>query len=506
MITDYKKNHPNLESPIYHPFFLHQGYEGLQSFREHVNIVRDKLEQVFQHADKPFVGKTPEEIQKELHSIMTLSKETETLEHTLDELFDPVLLNSLHISHEKSLAHLHCPPLISGVVTELMIGALNQSMDSWDQSPAATYMEEALVQQLARLMNLPISSDGVFTSGGTQSNYMGMLLARDAYCQSHWQHNVQKDGLPIQWNRMRILCSEEAHFSVQKSASQLGMGEKSVIPIPCDSHHRMKESKVKEKLNQLKEEQLLPIAIVATCGTTDFGSIDPLEELAEIAEEHNLWLHVDAAYGGGLIFSHSYDQKIAGLHLADSITLDFHKLCYQPISCGLFLLKDRENFRYLSHHADYLNPEEDDQEGIVNLVNKSVQTTRRFDALKVFVTLKTLGTNLLGSMMDDTIELTQYTAEYLRRKNNFVVENGDPELSTVVFQYRANDSINLNELNRSIQQTLFHQGEAVISKTSVRGKVYLKFTLLNPRTTKKDMREVIREIERTGNEIVNGVM
>ncbi|MGR9050615.1 pyridoxal phosphate-dependent decarboxylase family protein [Halobacillus faecis] len=485
-------------------FFLQHGEEGVEYFRNHVELVIDALTEVFQDIDRPLEGKTVQDIQQELHTVMDLSEEPQSLHEVLQEIKGPVIKNSLHVSHQKSMAHLHCPPVLPGVLAELIIGALNQSMDSWDQSPAATYVEEELTRYWCRLIGLSERGDGVFTSGGTQSNYMGMLLARDAFCLSEWNHVVQKDGLPESFQKMRVLCSEEAHFSVKKSVSQLGLGEQAVVPVPVNEDHQMDAEKVRRTVGQLEQEGLLPYAVVSTCGTTDFGSIDSIESLADFCKEKGLWLHVDAAYGAGLLLSEEHGDKLAGLNRADSVTLDFHKWLYQPISCGMFAVKDRKHLRLLSHHADYLNPLEDEEEGIVNLVNKSIQTTRRFDALKVLMTMKVLGTRLLGRMVDRTMEVARFAAGELGGREAFYVENPSPELSTVVFQYQPEGSRNVCGLNRKIQQKLFHEGTAVIAKTSVRGETYLKFTILNPRTTEEDVWAVIHDIEHTAKQILGG--
>lgn len=500
MITTKNKS----TAPVFDSFFLHHGEEGGEHFRNHVELVVDTLVEVFQDIDQPFEGKTVQDIQQELYGVLDLPEEPQSLHEALREIKGPVLQNSLHVSHERSMAHLHCPPVLPGVLAELLIGALNQSMDSWDQSPAATYVEEGMTRFFLELIGLTDRGEGVFTSGGTQSNYMGMLLARDAFCLSRWNHAVQRDGLPESFKKMRVLCSEEAHFSVKKSVSQLGLGEQAVVPVPVLEDHRMDPDEVIRTVEQLEKEGLLPYAVVSTCGTTDYGSIDPLEELADFCEEKGLWLHVDAAYGAGLLLSEKHGEKLAGMNRADSVTLDFHKWLFQPISCGMFAVKDRKHLRLLSHHADYLNPAADEEEGILNLVNKSVQTTRRFDALKVLLTLKVLGTRLLGRMVDRTMEVARFAAEELQRRNAFQVENPVPELSAVVFQYQPEGSHAVSDLNRKIQQKLFHEGRAIIAKTSVRGETYLKFTLLNPRTAEEDVLAVIDEIEHTAKQMLGG--
>jgi L-2,4-diaminobutyrate decarboxylase len=489
-------------------YFLHQGEEGIQAFHELIDGVSKKLQKLYEGMGQPFVGKVPEAIEEEIKSIMAFPPEGKSFEDVLNEIDGPILKNSLHISHQKSMAHLHCPPLLPGVAAELIIATLNQSMDSWDQSTAATYVEAEMVKWLTEKIYLPATSGGVFTSGGTQSNYMGLLLARDAFCHSKWNHHVQLDGLPQEFNRLRILCSEEAHFTVKKAASQLGLGEHAVVTVETDENHRMSVREVNKTIRKLDRENLLPFALVATCGTTDFGSIDPIKELAEIARHHGLWCHIDAAYGGGLMLSHSHADKLKGLEEADSITVDFHKLFYQPISCGAFLVKEEVNFRYLSYHADYLNPVKDDEEGILNLVNKSVQTTRRFDALKLFLSLKTVGTNLFGEMIDETIKLARYTASYIEELQDMEIQNPEPEINTVIFRYNPQGmkvkDLDLNHLNRTIQQTLLYKGKGVIAKTVINDRTFLKLTLLNPRTKPEDIHSLLLEIEEIGAELVNG--
>ncbi|MGB8001557.1 MAG: aspartate aminotransferase family protein, partial [Anaerobacillus sp.] len=369
------------------------------------------------------------------------------------------------------------------------------SLDSWDQSPSATYLEKEMIKWITKQFGYKSTSDGTFTSGGTQSNYMGLLLARDAFCYKKWAQNVQQDGLPSQFHKLRILCSEDAHFTVEKSAAQLGMGEQAVIKIKTDNSHRMSIKHLKEQLKQLKANDLLPFALVGTCGTTDFGSIDPLDELARLAHQEKLWFHVDAAYGGALMLSESHKWKLEGISHADSITVDFHKLFYQPISCGAFLVKDDQSFRFLNHHAEYLNPEEDEGEGIPNLVNKSILTSRRFDAFKLFLSLKTVGISYFSELIDTTFLLAQETAEYLNQQVDIKVENLTPELNAVIFRYEPLDTCpDLCKLNRKIQQELLYEGSAAIAKTSVKGKTYLKFTMLNPRTKMMHVKEIVEEI------------
>ena len=194
-----------------------------------------------------------------------------------------VIANSIVVSHPATTAHLHCPPLVASLAAEVVISALNQSMDSFDQAPIATVVEQKIIGWLCREARLPPNSGGTFTTGGSQSNYMGLLLARDAFLQRRWNWSAQKDGLPSDAHKLRILCSEVAHFTVKKSAAQLGLGTNAVVRVGVDDHFRMAPSALGQTLDQLRGQRLLPMAVVATAGTTDFGSIDPLHEIAGLA-------------------------------------------------------------------------------------------------------------------------------------------------------------------------------------------------------------------------------
>jgi L-2,4-diaminobutyrate decarboxylase len=417
--------------------------------------------------------------------------------------FCPLIANSIVLTHPNTIAHLHCPPLIASLAAEVIVSALNQSMDSFDQAPAATVLELAMSRWLCDEAGLPAGSDAIFTSGATQSNFMGLLLARDACVASRWQWSVQRRGLPPQANRLRFLCSEVAHFTVEKSASQLGLGSDAVIRVPVDDDYRMIPSELAKALRRLKDDDLIPAAIVGTAGTTDFGSIDPLSEIAELAREAGAWFHVDAAYGSALLLSQRHRALLHGLDQADSISMDFHKNFWQAISCGAFLLRDSAHFRYLEVHADYLNPETHDDFGIPNLVNKSLATTRRFDALKLWFAFQVLGREKFGQMVDRTIELAAHAAALIR--NNPALELlHNPQYGCVVFRYRpARSDSDSDAVNAALRQSLFERGVAVIGHTRVRGRQCLKFTCMNPTVSEKQIEDLLGQIVEQGRAIEN---
>jgi L-2,4-diaminobutyrate decarboxylase len=473
--------------------FLTQHQDSQTAYRQLISEVAQLVCQSL--PDRPYSGESPTKLSKLVSpDFLPL---TGCGPDQITQILQTIVANSISVSHPRTIAHLHCPPLLAALAAEVVISSLNQSMDSFDQAPIATIVEQKMIRWLSGEAGLPATADGTFTTGGSQSNYMGLLLARDAFLKKQWNWSAQKFGLPAEANRLRVLCSEVAHFTVEKSASQLGLGTDSVVRIEVDDHFRMKPSALRDALQGLSGRGLLPMAIVGTAGTTDYGSIDPLQEISSIAREANCWLHVDAAYGGALLFSSAHREKIAGIELADSLTIDFHKLFWQPIPCSAFLLRDAIHFDLIKLYADYLNPELHEEEAIPNLVTTSLLTSRRFDALKLWISFQSLGRNKLAAMIDRTIALAAHAADVVRKTTRLELM-AKPQLSTVLFRYAALPGTNANVLNYQIRQQLFHEGQAVIGHTRVRGQQCLKFTCMNPSVSELDIEGLIGLIVERG--------
>ncbi|BBF04360.1 TPA: L-2,4-diaminobutyrate decarboxylase [Haemophilus influenzae] len=444
------------------------------------------------------------------------TKEGMGVQKSLDHLVEIFLNPSLKVHHPHSLAHLHCPTMVASQIAEVLINATNQSMDSWDQSPAGSIMEEHLINWLRQKAGYGEGTSGVFTSGGTQSNLMGVLLARDWAIAKHWKNDdgsewsVQRDGIPAEaMQKVKVICSENAHFSVQKNMAMMGMGFQSVVTVPSNANAQMDLIALKQTLAQLKADGKITACIVATAGTTDAGAIDNLKAIRKLADEYQAWLHVDAAWGGALLLSKDYRHFLAGIELTDSITLDFHKHFFQTISCGAFLLKDPANYRFIDYKADYLNSEYDEAHGVPNLVAKSLQTTRRFDALKLWFTLEALGEDLYASMIDHGVKLTKEVEQYIN--DTPALEMLVPsQFASVLFRVvpKGYPAEFIDTLNQNVADELFARGEANIGVTKVGDKQSLKMTTLSPIATLENVKalltQVLTEANRIKDDIKNG--
>ncbi|MFE2880557.1 pyridoxal phosphate-dependent decarboxylase family protein [Streptomyces roseus] len=442
--------------------------------------------------ERPHTGISVDELAPVINGI-DLDRPLEDPAAVLDELEEVYLRDAVYFHHPRYLGHLNCPVVIPAVLGEAVLSAVNSSLDTWDQSIGGTLIERRLIDWTARRIGLGPDADGIFTSGGSQSNFHSLLLARDEACRTVMQRSelplAKSEVLP----KLRIFTSEASHFSVKKSAAMLGLGYEAVIAVPVDRGRRMDTSVLALELESCVREGLIPMAVVATAGTTDFGSIDPLPEIARLAAEHSTWMHVDAAYGCGLLVSPTRRHLLDGIEHANSVTVDYHKSFFQPVSSSAMLVRDRDTLKHATYHADYLNPRRMAEERIPNQVDKSIQTTRRFDALKLWMTLRTMGADGLGSLFDEVIDLAAAGWAVIDADPRFEVVVR-PQISTLVFRYVPSGEVRkdlVDEANLHARKALFASGEAVVAGTKVDGDQYLKFTLLNPQTTTSDIAAVL---------------
>ncbi|MEU5805714.1 aspartate aminotransferase family protein [Streptomyces sp. NPDC047718] len=459
-----------------------------RSVTEGVERVAAKLATV----QGPHTGISVDELAPVVNGI-DLDRPLEDPAAVLDELEEVYLRDAVYFHHPRYLGHLNCPVVIPAVLGEAILSAVNSSLDTWDQSIGGTLIERRLIDWTARRIGLGPAADGVFTSGGSQSNFHALLLARDEACRKVMQGSdrplAKSEVLP----RLRIFTSEASHFSVKKSAAMLGLGYEAVIAVPVDRNRRMDTSVLALELEECVREGLYPMAVVATAGTTDFGSIDPLPEIARLTAEHSAWMHVDAAYGCGLLVSPTRRHLLDGIEHADSVTVDYHKSFFQPVSSSAVLVRDRDTLQHATYHADYLNPRRMAEERIPNQVDKSIQTTRRFDALKLWMTLRTMGADGIGQLFDEVIDLAAAGWDIIDADSRYEVVVR-PQISTLVFRYVPEGDVRpdlVDEANLHARKALFASGEAVVAGTKVDGKQYLKFTLLNPQTTTADIEAVL---------------
>ncbi|WP_406860317.1 aminotransferase class V-fold PLP-dependent enzyme [Streptomyces sp. HUAS MG47] len=364
------------------------------------------------------------------------------------------------------VAHLHTPPLALAVAADLAASALNPSMDSWDQAPAASALEALVTAALAAEVHPGAPSpDALVTSGGTESNQLALLLARERH------------------GSVRAVVGANAHHSFARAAWLLGLPEPVVVPTPNGTIDPV-------ALDEALTDLTGPLLVAATAGTTDTGSIDPLAQVADLCDAHGAELHVDAAYGGPVLFSTAHRHLLAGLDRARSVTLDLHKLGWQPAAAGLLAVRDAADLAPLAHTAEYLNADDDTDAGLPDLLGRSLRTTRRPDVLKTAVTLLALGRTGLGALVDACMAQARLLAD-LVEKTPALELYARPTLTTVLLRPVAatDDAV------AAIRRDLLADGRAVLGRARADGRLWLKATLLDPHTAPGDLEEILTLVE-----------
>ena len=474
------------------PLFLGAGPESRERFRAHAAAVADAVGAAY-GLDRPFSGADPVVLAAAIAAIDPCPDEGLDFADVLAEVGDTVLAHGVNVADPCCAAHLHCPTLLPAAAAELAIGATNQSLDSFDQAPAATLVEDHLVRWLAATLGFAAGS-GVLTSGGTASNLLGLLLARERASARVDGHGAGA-GLPAQHVGWRIVASQAAHDSVRRAAAVLGLGRDAVVGVATDRAGRIELRALDRELAALAAAGHAPIAIVATAGTTDLGAIDPLAEIAQRARACGAWLHVDAALGSAFALSPRLAPLLAGIERADSITADLHKLWFMPIGASALLVRDVALLEAVHHHSDYLNRADDEAEGVLNLVGRSLDTSRRFDALKILVGLRATGRARMGAMVEGLVDLAAAAGRAVDEHAELELL-APPSTVTVVFRWRPPAGARLSAaavdaVNVAAQRALLRSGRAIVGRTRLDGRVALKLTLVNPLACEEDVRRLL---------------
>ncbi|MFE7919324.1 pyridoxal phosphate-dependent decarboxylase family protein [Streptomyces sp. NPDC057398] len=326
-------------------------------------------------------------------------------------------------------------------------------------APAASELEAMVTQALAREIHGPGGNpDALATTGGTEANHLALLLAREA-----------------RGGTVRLVVGDNAHHSLPRATWLLGLPDPVVVAAPGG---RLDPAALDAALSRTPG----PLLVAATAGTTDAGLIDPLPEIADRCAAHGARLHIDAAYGGALLFSTRRRTLLDGLDAADTVTLDLHKLGWQPAAAGILTVRDPGDLAALRHRADYLNADDDTDAGLPDLLGRSLRTTRRPDILKLAVTLKTLGRDGLGALVDQVCARAEEFAALVRDHPGFDL-HAPPALSTVLFRPTAAPDTTV----AAVRRALLTDGTAVLGRARLDGRLWLKATLLNPATGPDDL-------------------
>lgn len=362
---------------------------------------------------------------------------------------------------------------------------LHQNATAWRSGPSANAIERTVVRWLASAIGCEGFS-GSLALGGSSANLMGLCMAREAKAPAN--QSGFRSGI--------IYCSTEAHMSNTKAAALLGLGHDSVRLIPVDDAFRMRTEALRESIQHDRIAGLKPIAVVASAGTTATGSIDPLREIAALCREHNLWLHVDGAFGA--LASLAIPEAFDGINLADSVSLDPHKWLYQPTGCGCLLYRDPADARRaFSHSGDYARSLSSDPIEGFAFFEESIELSRPFRALGLWLSLRYFGLRAFQQSISDDLHLAQVLANFIDAEPR--IERLAPvALSAVCFRYIAPNSdadlIDLDDLNRRILDRVIRRGRVYLSNATIHGRFALRACIVNHRTTEPDVHAIVTEV------------
>ncbi|MEV1091798.1 pyridoxal phosphate-dependent decarboxylase family protein [Streptomyces microflavus] len=447
------------------------GVHGPGHLRALTAVVLDTLETAARTRGGPLPAGGPDAVARRTTALAApvLPAEGIGAEAALADLVRAVAEGAADPADPACVAHLHCPPLAVAVAAELAGAALNPSMDSWDQAPAAGVIEELTTAALARLVHPDAAApDALITSGGTESNLVALLLARE--------RAVAGKG------PLHVVTGANAHHSVHRAAWTLGLPAPAVVA--CHDG-RIDPAALERTLAGLGGG---PTLVVATAGTTDEGRIDPLPEIARITDRYGAELHVDAAYGGPLLFSERLAPRLAGLDRAVSVTFDLHKLGWQPVAAGVLAVADTALLAPLSLRTDYLNADDDTEAGLPDLLGRSIRTTRRPDALKIAVTFRALGRRGLSELVEHCVTTAEEFGRTVDARPALRRRPGGIGISTVLFRPVVADELEPvagDAVVAEVRRTLLMDGRAVLGRAVAedgdgRRRLWLKATLLHP--------------------------
>ena len=412
----------------------------------------------------------------------------------LDDI-DEFLRQSVKTNRREFMNPLWGGTNLSAFAGEIIAALTNQSMYTYELSPLATLIEQAVMNRMSEIVGFS-DGFGTLTTGGSNGNMLGMLCAKQSLLPNSSQ-------LGFDGQKYAAFVSAESHYSASMSASVIGIGNQNLIKVACDSQGRMKPASLVEEILRAESENLIPLCILATSGTTVRGAFDPIKEIANIAHDHEIWLHVDAAWGGSCLFSSKYRSLMDGIELADSVCWDAHKMMGMPLICSAFLTKHKHILRSVCNHtntAHYLFHEDTKD---VDLGRYSLQCGRRNDALKLWLAWREIGDSGWAEMVENYCSLADYL-ETLVNQNPKLEMMSSRVWTNVCFRYKATE-MNANELNIELRNRMMQEGIHLVSRSNIDQVVVIRAVIANPKITRSSLDNLIDCVIRHGDEISHDI-
>jgi glutamate/tyrosine decarboxylase-like PLP-dependent enzyme len=420
--------------------------------------------------------------------------------------------NSRHNGHPRFFGYVSAPGTAVAAVADFLASTLNPNVTAWRSAPAPAQLERLTIDWIRQLLGCEPGTGGLFTSGGSMANFAALAAAR----QRCGGEALSARGLQALSRPLRIYASEEVHHSIDKAAVLLGLGRENVRRVAVDRRFRMDVADLERKIEEDLAAGVQPMCVVASAGTVVTGAVDPLRDIAAVARRHELWLHVDACYGGFARLAPSVRPLFDGLSDADSIALDPHKWLYLPADCGCVLYREPEGVRpAFALGADYTRILEQEPDEAYAFFDYGPELTRRFRALKVWMVLAHAGARVLGEAIEANLECARHVARLVEASDDLELL-APVELSIFCFRcvppaLRSRRSLSggrtdaeereLDRFNEQLLLALQRGGRSYLSNASLGGRFALRGCVLNYRTTPADMEALLDDVRRAAREV-----
>ncbi len=379
-----------------------------------------------------------------------------------------------------------------------MVAVLNENVGGYWASPVGTTVERLVIGWLAKLLDLPTRAEGVFLSGGSLANMSAIASALSR----RYGPDYKKQGLCAfsHPDKPVIICSKATHFSIRRAAVMLGIGTDNVIAVDTDDKFRMRLDKLDEALKQYKNV----VCVVATAGTTNTGAIDPLGEIAERCSKQNIWLHIDAAYGGGGLLAEELSPRYRGIEMADSVTVDMHKWFFQSLDGSALIYRDADAARALFYESsDYLHSSTEPVAEQYMFFHIAPELSRRFRALPFYIAFRCYGIDRLGRNVLHNVECAEYLAQLIRHETDLELIAA-PQLSILCFRFNpvklGDDQV--DAINREIRDQIQREGEFLISPTVINSRPVLRVCVVNHATRAEHIEGLLESVLRIGRSLI----
>ena len=399
------------------------------------------------------------------------------------------LNNSVHLHHPRNMGHQVAVPIPLTILSEMVSALLNAGMVIYETGQTSTVMEKIVTDWLCEKIGYDKNSGGILTSGGSLGNLTALLTARQKLA----DYDVWEEGIKSGEDFI-ILVSEEAHYSISRAGKILGFGN-GVVKVPADNNFQMDIAELDILYNKFTKQNKKVIAVVASACTTSTGTYDKISEVADFCATRNIWFHIDAAHGGGVILSEKYKYLIAGVEKADSVVIDFHKMLLSPgLVTGVSFKNNNDSYSSFAQKASYLWNKDLEKEWF-NIGKRTIECTKKMMSLKIFIQLKIHGEDLLREYIESRYDAAKQFAGLIENDSDFELLT-EPQSNIVCFRYKVIGATadELDALNIEIRRSMLEDGKFYIVQTIAKGKVYLRVTIMNPFTNEMDLSGLLSTI------------